>query len=76
MVGQLTDRAGASSGEADLFHDAATIGGVGGGPILDLKTGEVIGIHLGGTFADSRKSNFGIRMTIALPEPTRAQLGL
>jgi hypothetical protein len=72
MVGQLTDRAGASSGEADLFHDAATIGGVGGGPILDLKTG----IHLGGTFADSRKSNFGIRMTIALPEPTRAQLGL
>jgi hypothetical protein len=76
MVGRLTDKAGASLGEADLFHDAATIGGVGGGPVLDLETGEVIGIHLGGTFADSAKSNFGISMTTALAGPTRSQLGL
>jgi endonuclease G len=76
MVGKLIDKAGASFGEADLFHDAATIGGVGGGPILNLETGEVIGIHLGGTFAESGKSNFGISMATVLPGPTRAQLGL
>jgi hypothetical protein len=76
MPGQIIEPTGGGGEGADLSHDAATIGGVGGGPIINLETGEVIGIHLGGTVIDTGKANFGTSMTTALPVSTRLQLGL
>jgi V8-like Glu-specific endopeptidase len=36
-------------GETKLFHDCFTVGGNGGSPVIDLETGKVIGLHIGGT---------------------------
>jgi hypothetical protein len=33
-----------------LFHDCSTLGGNSGSPVIDLKTGEVLGIHFAGEF--------------------------
>jgi energy-coupling factor transporter ATP-binding protein EcfA2 len=35
-------------GETKLFHDCFTVGGNGGSPVVDLETGKVIGLHVGG----------------------------
>ncbi|QEH35827.1 hypothetical protein OJF2_43840 [Aquisphaera giovannonii] len=42
-VGRITGVEGST-----LRHDCTTTGGTGGAPIVDLATGEVIGLHLGG----------------------------
>lgn len=36
-------------GETKLFHDCFTVGGNGGSPVIDLESGKVIGLHIGGT---------------------------
>jgi hypothetical protein len=33
-----------------LMHDATTLGGTSGAPIVDIKTGDVLGIQIGGTY--------------------------
>ena len=38
-----------------LFHDCSTLGGFSGGPLLDVMSGDVIGIHVGGM---ARHHNF------------------
>lgn len=35
---------------AGVSHDCSTLGGNSGSPIIDLRTGEVAGLHYGGTF--------------------------
>ena len=41
-----------------LTHDCTTLGGNSGSALLDLKTGEVCGLHFGGQF---RKTNFAVK---------------
>ncbi len=50
--GELMDGSGtAPTGqEAFLFHDSSTLGGNSGSPVMDLASGEVIGIHFAGEF--------------------------
>lgn len=61
---------------AFLFdHDATTTGGTAGGPVVDLGTGAVMGIHLGGFFQQGvYKQNSAVAMPhvldqIGLPQP-------
>jgi uncharacterized caspase-like protein len=47
--------------ETKLTYECWTMAGVGGGPILDLATGEVIGIHHSGKYeGGARKLGFGV----------------
>jgi hypothetical protein len=55
MPGKVT---GLDSGS--LQHDCSTTGGCGGAPLIDLATGEVVGIHSGGRYL---KSNFAVPAT-------------
>ncbi|MET4323598.1 serine protease [Bradyrhizobium sp. RT5a] len=71
MAGRLTSKSERQAG--DIAHDASTIGGVGGGPILDMKTGEAIGVHFGGSFDATGKSNFGMSLT-AWTQEVRSKL--
>lgn len=63
----------------ELAHDASTAMGSGGAPILDLLTGEVIGVHLGGQFQEYNRglglagfsvtnSDFRNRLTVLLDD--------
>ncbi len=45
-----------------IGHDATTSGGTMGAPIIDQVTGKVVGLHCGGRWESSTKSNFGIPM--------------
>ena len=50
--------------EAKLTYECWTMGGVGGGPIIDLTTGEVIGIHHSGKYVGgAKKLGFGVPVT-------------
>lgn len=45
-------------------HDCFTAGGTGGGPVVDLETGNVVGIHVAATHvSESRKRGLAIAMT-------------
>jgi hypothetical protein len=47
-----------------LTYECWTMGGVGGGPIIDLATGEVIGIHHSGKYeGGAKKLGFGVPVT-------------
>lgn len=47
--------------ETKLSYECWTMGGVAGGPIIDLATGEVIGIHHSGKYeGGARKLGFGV----------------
>ena len=39
-----------SISESTVSHDCSTLGGNSGSPLIDLRTGEVMGLHYGGTF--------------------------
>ena len=41
-----------------VTHDCSTLGGNSGSPLIDLRTGEVVGLHAGGTFPNPE--NFGV----------------
>jgi hypothetical protein len=47
-----------------LRYEAFTTAGMAGGPVVDLDSGLVIGIHLGGQFADGVKYGFAIPMVV------------
>jgi len=50
--------------EDKLTYECWTMAGVEGGPILDLATGEVIGIHHGGKYmGGTKKLGFGVPVT-------------
>jgi len=54
------------SGEnGEMMHNALTLAGVSGAPIIDLTTGNVVAIHMGGVFNGLKKENFA---TILSPE--------
>ena len=46
-----------------LRYDGWTLGGAAGGPVIDLATGELLGVHLGGKYDADRqvKTGFGVR---------------
>ncbi|MCI5166849.1 MAG: serine protease [Candidatus Electrothrix sp. GM3_4] len=37
-----------SSSDQIITHDASTLGGTGGAPVIDIETGEILGIHYAG----------------------------
>lgn len=45
-------------GDDHLEHDATTLAGTAGGPVVDRATNAVIGVHLGGQFTGLTKNNF------------------
>ena len=50
--------------ETKLTYECWTMAGVAGGPILDLATGEVIGIHHSGKYeGGAKKLGFGVPVT-------------
>jgi hypothetical protein len=49
MPGRITRRSDVSGDDAQLFGDLNTARGVGGGPIVDLLTGDIVAVHLGGS---------------------------
>jgi uncharacterized caspase-like protein len=50
--------------ESKLTYECWTMAGVGGGPIIDLATGEVIGIHHSGKYVGgAKKLGFGVPVT-------------
>ena len=48
----------------ELHYDCWTLRGTAGGPIVDLATGAVLGVHIGGQYDDTRqtKTGFGVRL--------------
>ncbi len=40
-------------GEIGLTHDASTLGGNSGSPIVDVETGKVVGLHFAGRFLEA-----------------------
>jgi len=47
-----------------LTYECWTMAGVAGGPIIDLATGEVIGIHHSGRYeGGAKKLGFGVPVT-------------
>ena len=50
--------------ETKLTYECWTMAGVAGGPIIDLATGEVIGIHHSGKYqGGAKKLGFGVPVT-------------
>lgn len=46
--GQVTN-----ADSAKMFHDCTTLGGCSGSPVIDLDTGEAVGLHFGGRYLES-----------------------
>jgi endonuclease G len=44
-----------------LTHDASTLGGNSGSAVLDLRTGNVVGLHFGGSY---RKTNYAVKASV------------
>lgn len=53
--GKLTDN---SNYEYEYHHDCSTLGGNSGSPLIDLESGEVVGLHFAGTY---RKYNWAVQ---------------
>jgi hypothetical protein len=43
-----------------IFSDVSSLVGTGGGPVLNLHTGRVIGVHVGGIFPDIKVGKFAV----------------
>lgn len=52
---------GAPEGAWYLTHDASTLGGNSGSAVLDLRTGNVVGLHFGGSY---RKTNYAVKASV------------
>ena len=48
-----------------ICHNASTLGGNSGSPLLDLKTGELVGVHFAGSKAFNKKEAANLAMAIA-----------
>ncbi len=48
-----------ASGENAIIVDASTTGGTGGGPLIDLASGELVGVHFAGSWQDIGQGKFG-----------------
>jgi hypothetical protein len=47
----------------NLMHDAPTLGGTSGAPVIDLQTGKVLAVHEGGRVTEAgTKENFATRL--------------
>jgi hypothetical protein len=57
-----------------LKYDSTTFGGNGGSPVIDLDTGLVIGIHLGGEFGKGKMGIAFFASVVRAPEWQRAGL--
>lgn len=73
MPGQLivpVERGSEPDEASALWHDATTAAGVSGGPVIDIETGTVIGIHRSGRWTGSRKENAAVPTwkILAIPE--------
>jgi hypothetical protein len=67
--GQITD-----VGPDELEHDCSTLGGNSGSPVINLKTGEVVGLHFSGLFLEA---NFAVAAPVVrelLGKVQRAEL--
>lgn len=54
-----------SFNESDLYltHDCSTLGGNSGSVVMDLETGEAVGLHFSGTF---QKANYAVKAEVVL----------
>jgi hypothetical protein len=48
---QIGNISGSDSGALGLLHDCTCVGGSSGGPLVDLSSGDVLGLHTMGQFA-------------------------
>jgi hypothetical protein len=53
MPGELLGPTAFFSGAPSIAHDCSTVGGSAGAPLLDLETGQVMGIHFAGLAAEA-----------------------
>lgn len=56
-----------------LTHDATTLGGARGAPVLDLETGAVLGVHSGGSYL---KKNWAVPAWDLWRDPRVRELGV
>ena len=49
-----------------LLHDATTLGGASGSPLIEVETGEVVGLHYAGQY---RVSNYALSITSLEEDP-------
>jgi len=52
MPGQLIQRFDDLNGFKHVGHDCSTLAGCSGSPLIDLNTGKVVGLHIGGKHGD------------------------
>ena len=67
--GQVTD-----VGPDELLHDCSTLGGNSGSPVINLKTGEAVGLHFSGLFLESNFAVPAPRVRELLGKAQRAEL--
>lgn len=68
MPGRVTGQ----NEDGALQHDASTLGGSGGAPLIDIATGEVVGIHYAGIYL---KTNLAVPATAVAPQVASSQSG-
>lgn len=56
-----------------ICHNASTLGGNSGSPLIDLKTGELVGVHFAGSKAFNKKEAANLAMAIAQLKEDSAQ---
>lgn len=59
---------------ATLFHDATTAVGTAGSPVIEIDTGLVLGVHLGGTWGSRLKRNYALPIWALLADPQAAEV--
>lgn len=67
--GQVTD-----VGPEELQHDCSTLGGNSGSPVINLKTGEAVGLHFSGLFLESNFAVTAPKVRELLGKVQRAEL--
>jgi len=68
LPGQITDIPISTNAEGPLvYNNVPTSGGSSGGPLLDVESGTVMGLHLGGVLVDGEKRNYAALLLAADP---------